>query len=127
MNATQTAKPTLWLMMTLPHAVGAVLQARLVSTHAATQTITPHVRVMKTKRKLPCCGYEVDSASDVEGTDAVPKKDDATICLNCGAWLRFNKDLSTRFFDPDDIFDLTDDQLTKMRRATAMIRKRGPL
>jgi hypothetical protein len=128
MTNTQIAEShTLWLMTTLHHAVSAVLEARLGSTRGASQTNIPPALAMKTKQTLFCCGYEVDMATDVDSTGAVPKPKDVTICLNCGAWLKFNEDLKCIRFEAEDLLDLTDEQLNKMRRATEMIRKRGPI
>lgn len=115
-----------WLTMTLNHAVTAALSVRLESTFAAIQMNIPNVRVMN-KQALPCCGYEVDCATSIEDPKAKPSPKDVTICLNCGAWLKFDEDLRCVHFQPEDLLELSDEQLTNMRRVTQKLRGRGPI
>ena len=80
---------------------------------------------------LSCCGYVVDAHSEVrvdncQHRDVLPRKGDATICLNCGSWHRYKDNKgNTRPFDARDLEDFPDDQLHIMRRATRLIKKRG--
>jgi hypothetical protein len=117
---------TLWVIMTLAHAVRAALLVRLESTSAAPAYRTPNVKVMLTIN-TPCCGYEVDTTSDVRNKDITPKVSDVAICVSCGAWLVFKEDLTMRLFGPEDLLMTSDEMLLEMRRATALIRQRGRL
>ena len=73
---------------------------------------------------MPCCGYIVDSASVIgSNKPLVPKKGDFTICLRCGSWLRFTDATgAVRPFEAEDILDLDADQISNMRRVSALIR-----
>jgi len=42
----------------------------------------------------PDCGYVMDAATAVSRKDATPKPGDASLCLKCGALLRFADDLT---------------------------------
>jgi hypothetical protein len=78
------------------------------------------------KRPQPCCGKLVDAATLMTppgSTEKVaPGEGDFSVCLYCGAWLRFlDAEGRTRKFDADDILDLTDEQRQEMRQATTLI------
>jgi hypothetical protein len=77
-------------------------------------------------RKLPCCGKEIDAVTGIgEGKRDTPNPGDFTICLYCGAWLRFTTELQVRRFEAEDILDLEAEHISMMRKATALIRSRG--
>jgi hypothetical protein len=74
--------------------------------------------------KLQCCGYEVDTASEITTSQPIkPKPGDFTICLRCGAWHRFKDDLSIRPFEAEDTLDLDAHQRAHMRRITKLIQE----
>lgn len=82
------------------------------------------------EQTLPCCGKKVDGCTVIDpanrkdhGSEQIaPKQGDFTICIYCGAWLRFTDDEGTqRKFDAEDILDVTDEQREMMRKATALV------
>jgi hypothetical protein len=72
---------------------------------------------------LPCCGKQVDSVTSIgEGKRFTPKPGDFTICVYCGAWLRFTADMKERIFEAEDILDLEAEQISMMRKASGLVR-----
>lgn len=49
------------------------------------------------------------------------------ICLNCGALLVYNADLSLRLADPSELELLDANQFSTIKAAQDVIRQRGPL
>lgn len=76
--------------------------------------------------KLPCCDYEIEVHTLIgpEGHNDIPNPGDFAVCLNCGAWLRYTDD-SMRLFEADDLEDVPDKQLSRLREVTRVIRERG--
>jgi hypothetical protein len=42
--------------------------------------------------ECPNCGYKLDAVGNFEG-DSAPKPGDASMCINCGELLEFDKDM----------------------------------
>lgn len=46
-------------------------------------------------KKCPKCQHKLDAATPIgEKEEVTPREGDISICINCAAWLSFNKDLS---------------------------------
>jgi hypothetical protein len=58
--------------------------------------------------KCPECGTELNMASSV-GTKSKPEPGDMTVCLICGHYMAFDKDLSLRDLTDDEILDVAHD------------------
>jgi hypothetical protein len=54
-------------------------------------------------RKCPACGYEIDSATCVDGSDTQPKMGDFTICINCMQALKFGYYLRLELLSGEDV------------------------
>lgn len=52
--------------------------------------------------RCPACGYVIDRASSVEG-DATPTPGDFSVCMDCGAVLRFDAALRVRLASGDEV------------------------
>ena len=74
----------------------------------------------------PMCRYTLDAASQLGG-NAAPKPGDFSVCLNCGALLRFNLDLSLAMALVQELDALDAETRTTLLRARSAIRQRGPL
>jgi hypothetical protein len=74
---------------------------------------------------LPCCGYEVDAATGLDHEEA-PTPGDYTICLNCGAVLRFVEGGPPQVVGLD-VLELPAEAIVQMQRAIGYIRARGRL
>jgi hypothetical protein len=80
------------------------------------------------QRTLPCCGYAVDTATEIHGEAVSPKQGDFTICLRCGQWLRFQDDQgAVAPLTLDDWIELPDAERHIMRRLSDQLQLRGPL
>jgi rubredoxin len=81
--------------------------------------------------KCLVCGYRFEAASGMTH-DHKPGEGDISICLNCGAALIFNKDLSLRFPTPEEKAYITMDrdvlnaQIARAHVVTEDLRKRQP-
>lgn len=73
----------------------------------------------------PTCGYEMDSASSV-GRKATPKPGDFSLCMRCGAVLRFDAELRLEPATSDELTELDEEGRTTLLRAQAVIRKLRP-
>lgn len=81
------------------------------------------MKTHKTPRATcPECKYFTNRASNSESLNK-PKPDDFSICLNCGAWLRFNNDMTFRITESVD--ELLPEQVKYMKKATELILARG--
>lgn len=72
----------------------------------------------------PCCGYKFNRASNTRGTDK-PVVGDFSVCINCGALLRFDANLVPVLTDDKFYEDLTDKQQQMVRVIQKFIRDRG--
>lgn len=67
------------------------------------------------------CGYKIDGATCV-GSDAAPKRGDATICQRCGHIMIFGKGLKLRNPTGDEILELAgNEKILAIQRARAML------
>jgi hypothetical protein len=69
--------------------------------------------------RCPGCRYQFDRASSLAG-EHEPSADDFTLCLKCGAILRFNADLTIREASPADLETLdleTYEEIQRIRSA----------
>ncbi len=70
----------------------------------------------------PSCGYEIDSATALEGNH-VPKANDLTICLKCAEYLYYESDMKLGVF-PKVLFDNLDEATRlSMQKVRSYIRK----
>jgi hypothetical protein len=80
------------------------------------------------KSDCPYCGYaEMDSADSLTGSKAAPEPDDITLCLNCGALLKFLFDLKLAKLwaaEKDEIY-LDSPHRQMIIDAQALIKQRG--
>jgi hypothetical protein len=53
------------------------------------------------------CGYKFEAASGAYDNAITPEEGDISVCLNCGAALVFNKDLSLRYPTPEEKAEIT--------------------
>jgi len=75
----------------------------------------------------PVCGYHMDHAASV-GTKAKPTPGDFSLCLDCGAFLRFDKTLQLVLATDAELeSDLNPKSFATAKRAQNLIRKRGRL
>jgi hypothetical protein len=70
--------------------------------------------------RCPSCGKLLDAATSITDPGASPSPDDMTICVGCGAILKFDKDLHLqellqKDYDAIDTEDLL--MITKMQTA----------
>lgn len=82
-------------------------------------------KVQKEPPRLPCCGAVVTGQTQMsfQGSERRPPREgDLSICGDCGHWLRFGKGMTLRRFTADDFLEVTDAELTVMRRMSAMQR-----
>lgn len=70
--------------------------------------------------RCPGCNYQFDRASSLAG-DHEPEEDDFTLCLKCGAILRFNADLSTREATPAELESLDLETYAEIQRLRTAI------
>jgi hypothetical protein len=80
---------------------------------------------MPVTRALPCCGYHVDSTMALGGR-GVPRPGSFTLCLNCGALLRYLDEWGA-VEQTTAVDDLTPDQRAMVRIAQRFIVARGPI
>ena len=74
------------------------------------------------------CGYFVDRATNVTDENK-PNEGDFTVCLNCGALNRFDKNMRLvpcSEHDPE-LYELRPDRLNALRLTQDFIRQRGPI
>lgn len=78
--------------------------------------------------ECPACGYVMDCVTVAEGEDAIPRPGDISMCLSCGAFLNFDRDLYYQLANEQELKeDLSPGQMSIMLRARAFIRARGPI
>ena len=71
----------------------------------------------------PSCGTRIDAASSLcEGSPA-PVPGDITICIDCAAVMRFDKDLTVRLTSPAELRALHPDTQRDLARAQRAIRR----
>jgi|SoiMethySBSTD1v2_1073268.scaffolds.fasta_scaffold2450808_2 hypothetical protein len=73
------------------------------------------------EQAAPCCGVTIRTAACVTADAAPPEDGDCSVCLECGAWLRFADGLQLRAFTAEDFLEVEDAVLTVLRRGTAVI------
>jgi hypothetical protein len=56
--------------------------------------------------QCPACGYKMNAASGID-TNAAPRTNDFSVCIECGAALRFTHDGGLRECDAEDIAELS--------------------
>lgn len=56
------------------------------------------------------CGYVVNRSADVQG-DVTPKKDDLSICINCGQVRQFQEDLTLKTLNDEELKKFQDSDL----------------
>lgn len=60
-------------------------------------------------KPTPCpagCGYVIDSTTGMTDPRAVPAEGDFSLCINCGSYLTYTKDLTMRVFTHEELIDL---------------------
>lgn len=77
------------------------------------------------KGNCPTCNSRFDSSAPIKNKLSIPKEGDPSICLYCGAWLTFNKDLSLREITEKDLENFKSEELEVMKRITLEISRRG--
>lgn len=77
------------------------------------------------KNECPACLYVMDSVPELGGGDHQPRPFDFSICLNCGALLRFDETMDLRLALEDEEFEIHPEQLEQVYKAQRIIRKRG--
>lgn len=71
--------------------------------------------------RCPCCKTPLDAASSLSG-DERPKRNDFTICLECGGWLRFTRDLDVRKVTTEEIVRMPRSQMLALARVSLVCR-----
>lgn len=71
----------------------------------------------------PSCGARFDRATGIDHPSA-PEPGDFTVCISCGALLRFDAALRTEPATAEDWAALEPEQATMIRRAQALLRAR---
>ncbi len=64
----------------------------------------------------PKCGHMFDACSGIDH-DHGPKPEDLTLCINCGAYLRFDTELRLLVFPEAQLLDLKDETRLLLARA----------
>lgn len=67
----------------------------------------------------PHCGKELNAATNVDGEGGSPSEGDISLCIGCGGFLTFNKDLTVRELSYDDVVDLKPEERSELFRAKA--------
>lgn len=94
---------------------------------SAPATLPPADRGGLPKSTCPECSYTMDSATDAGGGRAEPEAGDFSICLNCGACLKFNDILVLEPIPPDELAGINDRTLRILSTASDQIKARGLL
>lgn len=73
-------------------------------------------------REAPCpaCSHPLDAAGDPGGRGS-PDGGDVSVCINCGAFLTFNPDLTLRLVSLFEIGELPDDVRIELQRHRKII------
>lgn len=71
----------------------------------------------------PVCGYNIDSASAIDGVDAIPQPGDVSICFDCTSYLIFDENIKSRVLTVDEIVDLPSDILYELTAERNKINK----
>lgn len=81
------------------------------------------------KNECPYCLYETDAASSITG-DNKPVPGSVSICIDCGEAGIFDETLNLRIMTEDDIEEIAEETMSKVRLAKMMIKatrkKDGP-
>lgn len=57
-------------------------------------------------QECPCCHYVMDAHSPLDNGPATPGEGDISICLRCGSFLVFNKDLQLAVAQEKDLDEI---------------------
>lgn len=75
----------------------------------------------------PSCGYPADAVTPTGGKSRGPRAGDFSVCLNCGEITVFNKDLTRRLAELNDLLGLPPATARELTAAQDLIRKTRPL
>ena len=81
-----------------------------------------HVRTSR----CPCCGYLMNAASSVDDNTHAPVPGDYSVCLQCGAFLRFGSRLRLGRISKLEMEQMDADtlmELSRVQRAISTMRK----
>ena len=71
----------------------------------------------------PACGYKVDThAAPTDAESRGPIENDISICLSCGAWNKFDKDLNIIPFTEEDKNNASPELIVEMEKITGRIK-----
>lgn len=73
----------------------------------------------------PICGKKLDRATMVSktGESAEPTPGALTVCIDCGGWLVFRKDLSLRRMDEQDILAMDSETHQILRTVSRVVKE----
>lgn len=75
--------------------------------------------------ECPWCQHKIDAASHVSepGIFAEPKVGDFNVCIMCGGWLRFGRDLKLHRVDEKDILEMSNEEHGMLSAITKAVRE----
>lgn len=85
--------------------------------------IFQHQHRIKQAGDCPDCLRRIEAASAADGTNRVPSPGDFSICVHCGAILRYEDDMQLRRVDDDDEKDMPPEAWDKMREASQIFKQ----
>ncbi len=70
----------------------------------------------------PCCGATLDAVASVGG-DYTPSPDDFSVCIECGAYVKFDKDLRIVELTDEEYVDLPLDERQLLRAVRLAVQR----
>jgi len=71
--------------------------------------------------RCPHCGYPMDVASNADASKEAPVPGDYSVCLSCGAFLRFGSRLRLSRLTKQQLEDMPADMLLELGRIRAAV------
>ena len=74
----------------------------------------------------PHCGYELDAASNADGTDQQPEPGAISLCIKCQEILEFDEDLQLIAATEETLDSIDDETMATINDIRAMLRAPSP-
>jgi len=83
----------------------------------------PSGSVKMPQTACPVCSTKLDAATDPDGTDALPKVGDITICLHCAEVMEFGADMLPVRIRDETLESLSGDMLMEISQGVRLVRQ----
>ncbi len=81
----------------------------------------PHPSTHLPPDECPVCHGYLDAAGPITNAKVQPKPGDYSLCINCGALLRFDPGMRLQVVPDDDLLELPKGDVERLRRVQEMI------